>query len=214
MKFRNLTEPMVKLLEDASEAEELLEEKDNQFFRRAFIRSLFSSTEGIIWLMKQTCLNGKSPDGRRRISIADYAMLADQSYDLKNNGETSVQTKFLKLPDNLRFTVKIINRLFDSQLDLEVGTVKWDKFRKAIEIRNRITHPRKASEIDISDDEINLCKEVSGWFNDLVHKFVQSLIKSSKPTDETQENKTVAREQIESGVTAAQQDIGESKIAT
>jgi hypothetical protein len=124
MKLGDITKPMVKLLEDASEAEELLEEKDTQFFRRAYIRSLFSSTEGIIWLMKQVCLGAKSPDKRRRISIADYAMLADQSYDLKNNGETSVQTKFLKLPDNLRFTIKTINRLFNSELDLEVGTVK------------------------------------------------------------------------------------------
>ncbi len=190
MKMRDIKEPMIKLLEDAAEAERLLEEQDTQFFRRAYIRSLFSSTEGIIWLMKQTCLKANPVVGMRKIAIADYAILADESYDLKNNGETSVQTKFLKLPDNLRFTVKTVNRLFGAQLDLGVGTTKWENFKKAIEVRNRITHPRNTSEVDISDDEIEMCKEVSSWFNELVHEFMQSLVKNSKLTEKVPENKT------------------------
>lgn len=116
MKLRDIQEPMLKLLEDAGEAEVLLEKEDTQFFRRAYIRSIFASIEGTIWLIKQTCLKAKSSNGIRRMSVAEYAMLAEQSYDLKANGETSIQTKFLRLSDNLRFTIKVVNRLFEMQL--------------------------------------------------------------------------------------------------
>jgi hypothetical protein len=112
MRMRDIKDPMLKLLEDAHEAETLLEEKDTQFYRRAYIRSVFASIEGIIWLIKQVCLKAKSPRGPRPIKVAEYALLSDQSYELKNNGDPSVQTKYLKLADNLKFTVKVARRLF------------------------------------------------------------------------------------------------------
>lgn len=186
MKMRDIQQPMLKLIEDAAEAEALLAEKDSQFFRRAYIRSVFASIEGITWLIKQVCLKAQSPKGPRRISLAEYALLSDQTYELKNNGEPSVQTKFLKLADNLRFTAKVVARLFGITLELGVGTITWEKFVKAISVRNRITHPKAAEEMTISDEDISLCKDVSGWFNDLVHSFMQGVLTASaaatKPT--------------------------------
>lgn len=180
MKLGNITEPMLKLLEDAEEAEVLLNKEPNrQFFRRAYIRSIFASIEGIIWVIKQTCLKARSPKGVLPMTIVEYAMLADESYGLKGNGETCIQTKFLRLPDNLRFTVKVVNRLFRMQLELGIGTTTWKNFQTALAIRHRITHPKNASDIDISDDEIEICKEVTGWFNDIVAKFIQNLVKTS-----------------------------------
>ncbi|MEG4056220.1 hypothetical protein QUA57_11990 [Microcoleus sp. Pol7_B2] len=97
----------------------------------------------------------------------------------------SIQTKFLRLSDNLIFTVKVVNRLLKMQLELGIGTTTWKKFQTAIAIRNRITHPKKVSDIDISDDEIEICKEVSGWFNNIVAIFIQNLVNLS--TSETGE---------------------------
>ena len=76
--------------------------------------------EGVIWLIKQTCLEVIFINGDGGFSAAQYALIGDESYDLKNNGETMVQTTYLKLPDNLRFTVKTVNWLFKSQLDLKL----------------------------------------------------------------------------------------------
>lgn len=179
MKMRDIKEPMLKLLEDAAEAEALLDEKDTQFFRRAYIRSIFALIEGTIWLIKQVCLKAKPHRGHRFIDVAEYALLTDQSYELKNNGEPSVQTKYLKLPDNLRFTAKVVQRLFQATLDLGVGTTKWENFLKSVRVRNRITHPKTAEELTIKDDEISLCKEVSSWFNDLVYAFFQGVLTTS-----------------------------------
>jgi hypothetical protein len=180
MKMRDIQEPMMKLLEDGVEAEGLLDEKDNQFFRRTYIRSIFASIEGTIWLIKQVCLKAKPHRGHRLIGVAEYALLTDHSYELKNNGEPSVQTKHLKLPDNLRFTVNVVQRLFGARLELGVGTTKWDNFLKTVRIRNRVTHPKTAEELTITDEEIALCKEVSSWFNDLAYAFFQGVLTTSE----------------------------------
>jgi hypothetical protein len=187
MKLGDIQKPLLKLLYDAGEAETFLEANDSQFARRSYVRTLFVYVEGAIWLLKQVCLKGKSPGGVRRIKPAEYAILSDESYDLKNNGETVVQTKFLRLPENVRFCIKVFNRLFESEIDLGVGTTKWEGFLIALKIRHRITHPRNVSEFDISDNEIELCKGVLLWFNDMIHGCFQAMLEVSKRYDKNPE---------------------------
>jgi hypothetical protein len=67
-------------------------------------------------------------------------------------------------------------------MDLGVGTSKWDKFVKAIAIRNRITHPKTAEEMTIKDEEISICKDISRWFNDVVYSFLQGVLAASAAT--------------------------------
>lgn len=180
MKLGDVTQPMVKLLDDAHAAETYLDQNDTQFARRAYIRSIFASLEGIVWLLKQVCLNVPNVSGPRKFHPAEFALLQDQTYDLKNNGETSTQTNFLRLPDNLRFTFRVFNRLFQAQIDLGVRGAPWDKFLRSLDVRHRITHPKKVDELDISDQEIELYRKVSSWFNETIHKAVQAILEASK----------------------------------
>lgn len=187
MKLGDIKQPLLKLLYDAGEAETLLETNDSQFARRSYVRILFVYVEGATWLLKQACLKAKSPAGVRRIKPAEYALLSDESYELKNNGETVVQTKFLRLPENVLFCIKVFNRLFGAEIDLGVGTTKWEGFLNALKIRHRITHPRNVSEFDITDDEIELCKRVCSWFNDMLHVCFQAMLRVSKSHDNNTE---------------------------
>ncbi|QDV11238.1 hypothetical protein CA51_10990 [Rosistilla oblonga] len=180
MKLSDLIDPLMVLLSDAHAAEQLLDAADGQFERRAYIRSTMATIEGAIWLLKQTCLKAHAPRGAKRMSIAEYAMLSDETYDLKNNGDVRTSTKFLKLPDNLRFTVQICNRLFGCEMDLQVGAAPWDRFLKAVAIRNRIMHPKVSADFEITDQEIDDCKNVVGWFNTMFHDFVMQLTKNAE----------------------------------
>jgi len=179
MKLRDIIEPITKLLDDAHAAETHLEQNDSQFARRAYVRSVFSSLEGIIWLLKQVCLTLQSASSSR-IDPAEFALLQDQSYDLKNNGETSVQTKFLRTSDNLRFTFRVVNRLFGGHIDLGVGAEPWDAFLGALAIRHRITHPKKVDELTIADQELQVCRNVSSWFNEIILAAIKSILAASE----------------------------------
>ena len=73
----------------------------------------------------------------------------------------------------------LINRSFRSEIDLGVGKKQWSEFLESIEIRNRITHPKKATSFLISDNEIEACKNTSSWFNELTHQSLQAFLKIS-----------------------------------
>lgn len=182
MKLNDLRKPLLLLLDDAHAAEELLELSDGQFQRRAYVRSTIAVIEGTIWLLKRTCLGASDPNKSRRLSIAEFAMLSDQTYELKRNGEVRTSTKFLKLADNLRFTIKTCNRLFGCNLDLQVGDAAWDRFLNTVEVRNRITHPKVVADFDIADREIEDCKQVVEWFNVIIHGFFLQILDNAKST--------------------------------
>jgi len=184
MKLKDIMNPLFVLLEDAHSAEQFLDENDTQFTRRAYIRSIFAYIEGTVWILKQTCLKAKPISGNKRISLAEHALLSEETYELKSNGEPKTQTKFLRLPDNLKFTFGLINKLFKTSIDLGVGKKEWDNFLKALEIRHRITHPKESQAFEISDKEIQICKEVCSWFNELVHACFERISQISKKVAE------------------------------
>jgi hypothetical protein len=185
MKLGEITQPLLKLLEDTGEAEAFLDKHNTQFARRAYIRSIFAYIEGAIWLLKQSCLRVVLEQKVRILKPADYALLKDVGFELKSNGEPFEQPKFLRLPENVRFTFRTFNRLFSASIDLGIGSKKWDDFLAAIAMRHRVTHPKNPTDIDISDAEIEKAKEVSGWFNEIVSNCIETMHdKPSRPESE------------------------------
>jgi hypothetical protein len=172
-----------KLLEDACEAENFLKNNNSQFEKRAYIRSTFAYMEGTIWLFKQlilqTVFQSKAvTNPLRLLSIAELGLLSDVSYDLKDNGEPYEQQKFLPISKNLRFTVGVMNRFTHGSIDLQTNSKTWDRFNKTIKIRNRITHPKNAGEIDITDEEIKHAIEVCNWFNKISQNCIEAFHKN------------------------------------
>lgn len=165
------------MIYDAHWAEQALDKEDNQFTRRAYVRNVFAMIEGSILVLKQTVLFAPVPEGRvKKLSPAEYALLSDKTYELKSNGQTKEQTKYLKLPENFRFTFGVLTKYFGTEFNLGVGTVAWDNFLAAQEIRNRITHPKTVTEFEVSDSELATCKEACSWFNELVVAFFNGLV--------------------------------------
>lgn len=180
MKLSDVKDRLIPLLEDAQWAEEALEKEDNQFTRRAYIRSLFAMIEGSVWALKQIILQVPTREGQvKKLSVAEYALLSDKTYELKSNGKPKEQTKFFKLPDNFRFTFGLVEKYFKADLNIGIGTVAWDNFLEAQVIRNRITHPKTTKEFEISDNELQTCKKTLSWFNELIMSFFNSLISNA-----------------------------------
>lgn len=176
--IKNMLMPM---LEDGDWAEHALEKDDNQFTRRAFIRSLFSIIEGSVWVLKQTLLHASAPKGRmKQLSIAEYAILSETTYDLKNNGQINARSQKLPLPENLKFTAELLAKYFNAHLDLGIGSKAWDNFLKAQRIRNRIAHPKTMHEFEITSEDTAVCQATSSWFNKLIEAFINSLIHNAK----------------------------------
>jgi len=75
-----------------------------------------------------------------------------------------------------RFAFATCSRAFGITNTLNVGDARWDSFQKAIEMRNRITHPRTPEDLHLSDEDFEQIKLALFWFseNQLVRFFVES----------------------------------------
>ncbi|WP_417590676.1 hypothetical protein [Owenweeksia hongkongensis] len=182
MKIGDIKDSLEPLLNDAFEAEEYLSKNNSsQFARRIYIRSVFSYLEGSIWVFKQVCFKAKPSDNsRRKMSISEYAILNEESYELKGNGDITVTTKNFNLLDNIKFTFKMLNKLFGGELEIGTGTESWTKLIEAKNVRNRITHPKRIEDLTIEDSEIETCQEVCSWFNILSHETFKLLLESGE----------------------------------
>ena len=166
------------LLSDAAEAEENLEKQpESQFARRVYIRSVFAYIEGSVWILKNVCLNTKPKNGKaRKVSVAEIAILLEESYQLKNNGNIRITKNNVKLLENLKFTFKYINHLFTGKIDLQLDTENGVHLKIAKEIRNRLTHPKQVSDLTISDKEIYICQKVCGWFIEKTQSAIELMV--------------------------------------
>jgi len=176
MKIDDFDAQLVLLLTDGAAAEELLGRADGQFARRTFIRSAIAVTEGVVWVIKKACLQVAGSEESPRLSVAECAILADQTYELKNSGEVQTRPKHLRLADNVRFTFQICSRFFGADLNVDPKSAEWNDFHGAVKIRNRIMHPKDLASFDISDKEMEICTRAVHWFNMRVQLFRDRLL--------------------------------------
>ena len=181
-KLKDLLNPIIYLLQDVSLAEKMLEENDNQYLRRCYVRAVFAMVEGTIFILKQTVFaygmsHQEISNTKKLLSISDIVLLQEISIELGNNGKIVHGQEFLRTTDNLRFTVGIISKIFDCNLDLNTGSKNWENFLKSVNIRNRVTHPKSIEDFQISDDEIMIVRESCNWLNDIISVAIDGIVK-------------------------------------
>jgi hypothetical protein len=161
-------------------------QEDNEMAVRAVLRTLFAWVEATVFALKRIAL--KTTEHKELFSPAELAMLHEHSYDLDEKGKAKIQTKFIPLPKNLRFAFESCSRAFGIRNTLDVGNTGWDSFQKAIEMRNRITHPRTPEDLHISDEDFAQIELAISWFShnvrELINQLVARLERLKKPFDD------------------------------
>ncbi len=175
-KLGDLISPICAMAEDVKDAEEILKVREDCHSRRSYVRALFAFVEGSVYFIKQTAftaaIRSKIPLG-----LGYYALMREEAYSLDDKGGVRIQKdRYPSAADNLRFAVICVNEIFGSSISIDSSSRHWDDFKKAIKIRNRITHPKDLVEFEVSADEITLCKRVSNdWLVGLVNDLVTAI---------------------------------------
>lgn len=135
----------------------------NQFWRRTLVRNLFSAIEGMTHQYKQ--LAKQIADcSLIEFSSAEIALLNEETYILNNKGEADVQKSKLRTADNLLFSLNMLAKSCKSKFVINKGGAEWQAFLKAQKVRDRIMHPKKFEDVEITDDEMPLILETGSWF--------------------------------------------------
>ena len=140
--LKQILELLSDLVKDMNTAEEKLD--NQQYSRRVYVRTLFAMIEGVTYAMK-LALFGIARE-YCKLEVPDLVVLKGDTFDLDNKGKIQPKSKYFRIPDNLRFTVRTVEHVLKSSIDLGVGTQDLANFKKAIKIRNNITHPKNIKE--------------------------------------------------------------------
>lgn len=138
------------LQRDCEQAGKNLQDNDTPFNRRTYVRTVFASIEAVIYVLKQHALQHRQLGG---FSDGEIAMLEEKTYT-PDKGKGRAKPKFLRLNENFPFAIGVLYRVLKSPFKLDKKGKEWEAFKKAIEVRNRITHPKLLELLGVNDEEI------------------------------------------------------------
>lgn len=133
--------------------------------RRAAIRAVFAAVEGYLWSLKQDIASA----AEYRLGAAEMALLREERYVVGRGGEAETKRLLLNLKDSIRFTVAMTRKLH-AESNVGLGDAGWQSLIDSLDVRHRITHPKSAAALDVSDEELNTALDGLLWFLGLTTK--------------------------------------------
>jgi len=139
--------------------------KDNScgFTRRSYIRTVITLIEGNTSRFKQAALWIHAND-HAVFSPEEMTCLKEESVSLKENGKVHVKSLPIPLLTNLSFALDCYCRAMNKPFHLDKSLEGWQSLKKAVAIRNRITHPKSIDDLHISDEDLNIVGQASSFY--------------------------------------------------
>jgi hypothetical protein len=140
------------LIEDVIAARSRLAAADTQTARRDVVRASLAAMEGDVWIMRQHIASNLAKL-EVLTPMADLA-LREIAYSVTIDGQIVEQPRGLSLPTAIRLGVSQA-KLISPETEVDFSEAGWFNLRKAVAIRNRITHPKLADDLVITLDDLN-----------------------------------------------------------
>jgi len=127
--------------------------------RRALIRSIMAAIEGILWNLQRTMLR----TAENQMSEFEAAVLREVSYYVTDTGEVRNGVAKIPLKSRVRFGANLLARIHpEARIDFTAR--EWKKLLDSIDVRDRLTHPKSQSKLEVTTDEVNSAIEGLTWF--------------------------------------------------
>jgi uncharacterized membrane protein YecN with MAPEG domain len=144
------------LVNDVRDAEKRLQENDTPGNRRDLVRAAFAAIEGLHWQLKRDVLK----NGLGKLTAHEYAAMAEESYSVDDRGNVSSIPRFLPITTAIRLVVQVVQR-YRPSYKVDFSHAGWSNLKSAVEVRNRLVHPKTLEDLAVTDSEIR--KTISGF---------------------------------------------------
>lgn len=150
------------LIADRDAAWERITNDHSQSSNREFVRVTFAAIEGLLWQLKQHIL--RDPEKISQLSIHEHAALLEESYTVDDRGKVRAQPRFLSIGSSIRLVTHILQK-FQPEFTLDFSNDPWRHVKEAVQIRNRLVHPKHPSDLDVSNADVVVCHVAFLWFS-------------------------------------------------
>jgi hypothetical protein len=149
---------------DVVSARTVLLAGDSQFARRQFARVVVADIEATVGCMIQVALRIHRA-GAEPFTPEEYALLQERVSELRDPNAPFEPTARLTTKANIRFAFSVFTRALHTEYTLPFDDDGWSTVLTAIAIRDRITLPRSAGDLEVSPEEMRTLHEADIWFD-------------------------------------------------
>jgi len=139
--------------------------------RRALVRSAFSYVEGSSFGFRYAALH-LARIRNVTLSLGESLMCREVKYALNERGQVEERQVLSSPLANLRFALTVFSKVAGAPYEFPAGESGFERLQVAQRIRNRLTHPRKMEELEVSPDEQALVLEALDWVGEQQTKVV------------------------------------------
>lgn len=140
--------------------------------RRFYIRAIFSLIEAVVEQHKRLLLDLAD---QNIISLGPVVIeaLSERAYVIKRNGTVGDRKQYLQLERKLRAVYHAAGTAFGQTLSVNFGDQGWQSFGEALDICDRLTHPRIFDDCHVDEDALETVDQGHEWFRNLNNEFVR-----------------------------------------
>lgn len=165
------------LLADVVRADAAHRADPGQGAKRDFVRTSFAAIEGAVWSFREQIR--ALATSTEELSDAERTVLSEIAYSVDKTGRLSPQAKFLTLPAAIRLCARIGQRIAPAA-NMDFAGAGWQNFTLAIDIRNRITHPKSLDDLNLTDRDLNTCAGALHWFLEESTHMMQATLSAAR----------------------------------
>jgi len=147
---------------DLEAALELGKREPSQFAHRTLIRTYFAFVEGLAYQLREVAR--ASLEGTGLLTPGELALLREERFQLNQKGEPETRENFQSALPNLLFSVRCYVKNHGATYIPDTSHNGWESMRRAIAVRDRITHPKSALGFQIIDEDVNHFVNAAGWW--------------------------------------------------
>ncbi len=140
--------------------------------RRFYIRAIFSLIEAVVEQHKRLLLDLAD---QNMISLGPGVIeaLSERAHVIKRNGTVGDRKQYLQLKRKLRAVYHVAGTAFGQTLSVNFGDQGWQSFGEALDIRDRLTHPKTFEDCHVDEDALETVDQGHEWFRNLNNEFVR-----------------------------------------
>ena len=152
----------VVLVNDLEESLVLGRKDPTQFAHRTLIRTYFAYVEGLAFQLRQVTL--ASLQETDLLSPGEIALLKEERFQLDDRGQPQAKENFQKVLPNLLFSIRCYVKNHGATYQPDISHHGWQCMKKAVEVRDRLTHPKSAEGLDITNADLHAFNEGAAWW--------------------------------------------------
>jgi hypothetical protein len=150
------------VVSDLEEALAYGRQNPSAFAHRTLVRTHFAMIEALTYQLRQITL--ASLEGTSQLSPIEIALLREERYFLNGKGHPKRREDFQPFLPNLLFSIRCYLKNHGANFEPDTAHHGWEALRKAVDIRNRLMHPKSEACLSLCEDDLKIFSEAAAWW--------------------------------------------------